>query len=83
MSQQATDQIFDILNQDEDAKRLLRELNQISVKYDASEQDYAHARELILMLAIYKNKEAMEIMSNEVYETIQKRGNKSEISNRV
>lgn len=63
--------IFTILNQDPNAVKLLAELNQAAARTGATAKEYEKAREIIVLLAIYQNPQAMQVLSNAVWKQMQ------------
>ncbi|MGR7944247.1 MULTISPECIES: hypothetical protein [unclassified Paenibacillus] len=66
----ASSKVVEILNKDEKARKLMQEFNEAAERTGLSNEEYVKAREIVLMLCMYGCKEAMNVMSNEVYEAL-------------
>lgn len=62
--------IIEILNRDEKARRLLSKFEQSAKAEGMIGSEYSEARKTVLMMAIANNREAMSLMADEIYETI-------------
>lgn len=67
-----TDKLMEILNQDEKAKQLLGAYKKALEQYgkDFTEKEKAATHEFIMRLAILGNKDAMDAMSESLYEDL-------------
>ncbi|OMI07729.1 hypothetical protein BVL54_20130 [Bacillus paralicheniformis] len=63
-------QIIDILNKDEKAKKLLKEFNRTAREQCLNDEVYALSREVVLLLCMKQNEDAMKLMSDELWEEI-------------
>jgi hypothetical protein len=64
-------EIINILNRDHNALKLLAELNQAAARTGATVKEYEKAREIIVLLSIYRNPQAMQVLSDAVWEQLQ------------
>jgi hypothetical protein len=64
-------EIINILNQDPKAIKLLTELNQVAARTGATAKEYEKAREIIVLLSIYRNPQAMQALSDAVWKQLQ------------
>lgn len=64
--------IIDVLNKDEKARKILSRFNEKAREEGIEGEDYDKAREVILMLCIKNNAEAMDMMAREVYNELNK-----------
>jgi Tfp pilus assembly protein PilZ len=64
-------EIINILNRDPNAIKLLKELNQAAARTGATVKEYEKAREIIVLLSIYRNPQAMQVLSEVIWEQIQ------------
>ncbi|MCM3205633.1 hypothetical protein [Paenibacillus illinoisensis] len=62
--------IIDILNKDEKACGLLASFEETAKQAGITGSTYDEARKTILMMAIASSREAMSIMADEIYETV-------------
>jgi hypothetical protein len=65
-----SEKIIALLNEDEQARLFLKRFEEAAESEGMIGEEYAEARKTILMMAIANNPEAMSIMANEIYETI-------------
>ncbi|MCY8048468.1 hypothetical protein MOD91_18265 [Bacillus haynesii] len=63
-------QIIDILNKDEKAKNLMKEFNHTAKEQGLKDDEYASAREVVLLLCMRQNDEVMKMMADELWEEI-------------
>jgi hypothetical protein len=64
-------EIINILNQDPEAIKLLARLNQVAARTGATAKEYEKAREIIVLLSIYRNPQAMQALSDAVWKQLQ------------
>jgi len=62
--------IIGMLNEDTKARALLETFNAKAREKGLSNDEYAKAREVVLLMAMYQNKEVMAEMANEIWEAV-------------
>ena len=62
-----TNQIIEILNQNEEAKAIKKMFEERMAEVELTEEEETKARELMMMLAIKKSPEVMRLMAKQAY----------------
>lgn len=66
-----TNQIIEILNRNEEAKAIKKMFEERMAEVELTKEEETKARELMMMLAIKKNPEAMTLMAKQAYAELQ------------
>lgn len=70
MSYASSTEIIETLRNDKRACELLGAFHTAAIKTNLSPEEYDKARDIVLMMAMSQNKEAMRIMSDSIYNEI-------------
>ena len=65
-----TDKVIEMLNNDPKARKLLGEYKRAAKKHNATEAEYEAGLEIITMVAVIGNEEALSLMAEETYKLL-------------